>query len=387
MAYRPYLLGFIIAASAAGAFAQTQTPPPPSIRTKIQAMDTACGVAGGRPAGGAYIFRQDFSGDGVPDYLVSEGGYQCAGKPDAFRANGHANIQIFVTSGADAQSVFYESVRGYRIIPGAPSQVQVVRDTGTVTLAYNGGRFVAGGQAAPVDPLAQVGARPPAAAGAAAAPAAAAPPPAAAGSPETQAAFQARCVRERMARYKGLTQKIADSSCQSIWPMAQAANPAATALLAVGGGAPGPMTPAAAKAAVPGVAWGGAGGRGVVATGKQGQWEVNLHGAAQVEAVSFQWAKVGQPIPYDIPEAMRIKGARLSEIGCLNLGAGEGGRVYRVDFPGRPAFVLTVYQRDAPTASANSSYAASADLKGGPMTLAALKRNREYADFEASCPD
>ena len=55
---------------------------------------------------------------------------------------------------------------------------------------------------------------------------------------------------------------------------------AANGLLAVGGGAPGPMTQAAARAAIPGVTWGGTAGRGMAASGRQGQWQVQLRAAA-----------------------------------------------------------------------------------------------------------
>ncbi|WP_147157161.1 hypothetical protein [Reyranella soli] len=110
-------------------------------------IDTACRVAGGRPGGGSYIFVQDFSGDGLNDYLISEGNYNCIGKPDAFRAGGKAMVEIYVTSGGDAFRGFYEVVRGYRILDTRPRTVQIVRDgaacggalsaTCTVTLRWD----------------------------------------------------------------------------------------------------------------------------------------------------------------------------------------------------------------------------------------------------------
>jgi hypothetical protein len=413
VAYRPISLAILLTAAAVPALAQPQRPPP-SVASKMQVMDTACGVAGGKPGNGTYIFPFDFNGDGQTDYLVSEGNYVCVGKPNAFRAEGHAVIEIYVRQGADAPRAFYEVVRGYKIIDSNPRQVQVVRDgsacgpgasgTCTVTLRWDQPtrRFVGGPgptasgpsgpqvvQGTPVDPLAGVGARrgppPP--------PAAEPPPPSAAagGSPETQAQFVPRCARERMAKYKGLKESIATSSCQEIWKMAQASMPAANGLLAVGGGAPGPMTQAAVRTAItgagPGVVWGGAVGKGMPASGKIGQWQVQLHGQTLIDNVAYAWAKVGQPIPYDVVEAMKIKGAHLTEVACQNLGGGEGTHVYKVDFAGRPTFGLTVYGREAPTASANSSYSATADLKGPAPTLAALKRTPDGADYQAKCDD
>ena len=400
MAYRPISLMILLAAVALPAMAQGQRPPP-SVATKMQVMDTACAVAGGKPGQGTYVFPFDFNGDGQTDYLVSEGNYVCVGKPTAFRAEGHAVVEIYVRQGADAPRAFYEVVRGYKILDGAPRVVQVVRDgsacgptaTGpcTVTLRWDqptrrfvgdngagptaagpsGPQVVQAGQ--PVDPLAGVGARrpPPAAQSDT-------PPPqqASSGALETQAQFVPHCARERMARYKGLKESIATSSCQEIWKQAQAAMPAANSLLAVGGGAPGPMTQAAVRTAIngagPGVVWGGAVGKGMPASGRHGQWQVQLHGPSMID---------------DVAEAMKIRGARLTEVACLNLGGGEQSHVYRVDYAGRPTFGLTVYGRDAPTASANSSYTATADLKGPAPTLASVKRQPDGADYQARCDD
>jgi len=125
-----------------------QTPHrPPAVAQKMVDMDTACRVAGGRPGGGAYIFVQDFSGDGVNDFLISEGNYNCIGKSDAFRAGGKAVVEIYVTSGGDAFRGFYEVVHGYRILDSRPRTVQIVRDgaacgrapsaTCTVTLRWD----------------------------------------------------------------------------------------------------------------------------------------------------------------------------------------------------------------------------------------------------------
>jgi hypothetical protein len=136
--------------------------PPPAVAQKIAVMDTACGVVGGRPGGGAYIFVYDFTGDGVNDYLLSEGNYNCVGAPNAFRANGKAAVEIYVAKGPDAPRAFHEVVRGYRIIDGRPRTVQVVREgpacrptvqiACTVPLLWNrtSRRFVAASEAAAV---------------------------------------------------------------------------------------------------------------------------------------------------------------------------------------------------------------------------------------------
>ncbi len=48
---------------------------------------------------------------------------------------------------------------------------------------------------------------------------------------------------------------------------------------------------------------------------------------------------------------------------------------------------LTGRFSDAPTASANSSYTATADLKGPVPTFASLKRTPDGQDYEQRCDD
>ena len=39
----------------------------------MNALDARCAAAGGRPGTARYVIVQDFTGDGVLDYLLSEG--------------------------------------------------------------------------------------------------------------------------------------------------------------------------------------------------------------------------------------------------------------------------------------------------------------------------
>jgi hypothetical protein len=164
--------GVVIAAGLAiPALAQAPRPPP-AVAQKIEVMKTACEVVGGKPGGGAYIFVYDFTGDGVNDYLLSEGNYNCIGKPEAFRPGGRAVVEIYVTRGGDAPRAFYETVRGYRIVEGRPRVVQIVREgaacgpgargTCTVSLRWDAAtrKFISGSAPAANPPAA---AAPPAA--------------------------------------------------------------------------------------------------------------------------------------------------------------------------------------------------------------------------------
>jgi hypothetical protein len=117
-----------VAALALAGAAQAQTPNPPrSVAQKIAALNAACTAAGGKPAGGAYVFIHDFTGDGVNDWLVSEGNYNCAGRPNLLRPNGRAMVEIYATAGADAPRAFQEVVAAYRIVDARPRVVQIAR--------------------------------------------------------------------------------------------------------------------------------------------------------------------------------------------------------------------------------------------------------------------
>jgi hypothetical protein len=389
-------------AFAAGPTAAQTPRPPPTVAAKIAVMDTACGVAGGKPAGGAYIFVYDFTGDGVNDYLVSEGNYQCAGKPDLFRPGGKAVVEIYVSNAGDAQRVFYETVRGYRILDGRPRSVQVMRDgaacgggaaTCTVTLRYDGPthRFTTGSGLGAPPAISQGGANDQPAAAPRTAQASGAPsgptPAAAPSVAETQTVFMARCRRERLALDRRMTVAQADSSCEDIWTKAVAALPAANAILALGGGAPGPMSQATVRAAFSGATWGGRPSPGVPSSGRLGQWSIALRGQTLINEVSFEWGKKGDSTPYDVVEALRVRGARVTSVACYGYGASEQNNVYRVEAPGRPPFGVRIYDHHAGTAVETANYNVVVELNGTAPTFASVKRGPDGAEYQARCED
>jgi hypothetical protein len=196
-------------------------------------------------------------------------------------------------------------------------------------------------------------------------PAAAAPatiPPAAAPSAalpvDGEAAFLARCHADYAARYPGA--RGAAESCREAWPRARAAVPAADSLLALAGTAPDLGT---ARAQVAGATWGPRPGRGDLATGRAGAWQVALRGRAAVDQVVFSWSRAGAMSPYDVVGALRLRGAEVTEVACERLGVGERSLRYRVEAPPRSPFGLVVYDREAPTANALSTYGVTLDLR------------------------
>ena len=88
--------------------------------------------------------------------------------------------------------------------------------------------------------------------------------------------------------------------------------------------------------------------------------------------------------PFDLPEALRTKGAKVTMIGCFAMGAGEGGSAYRIAAPGRTPFAVTISFREAAVASQSSTFGAVADYSARLPTLAVLARGGN--EWHASCP-
>jgi hypothetical protein len=181
--------------------------------------------------------------------------------------------------------------------------------------------------------------------------------------PNAQAQFKAGC-RKAVVAQDPRNAKWVDGHCAEVWKKVVATGPAADALLGVLPATPGAALPlAVAKARMAGVRW-GAPQPGRLATGRLGPMEAGIIGRRAPETASLSWAKVGEPIPFDMVGAMEARGAKLTLVGCDKLGVGEGTRSYSGTAPGRAPFGLTIDVREAPTADANSSYNAVVSLSG-----------------------
>lgn len=177
-------------------------------------------------------------------------------------------------------------------------------------------------------------------------------------------AYLAQCRRDLIAAYPNARAQ-ADAICASQWDEAVAAGPMAAALLAWAPATGGAFSPAAVDPRSL---------RGL---------EVSVN-RSPAPGVTIRWFRNGEPIPFRLEDALRVRGAELTAIGCMSFGASEGQRVYRVAAPGKAPFALTISYRSAALASQSSDYAAVADYGGRAPTLAALRR--DGADWSADCP-
>jgi hypothetical protein len=199
---------------------------------------------------------------------------------------------------------------------------------------------------------------------------------------EDQTAYLARCQRETIALYPRAAPQ-ANSICRSRWDMITATGPLADAVLSLAPAPGAAFDPAGARGRLQSVRWGAKPRQGFVASGRLGEIDV---GVARTPAPSatFSWFKNGEPIPFDLQEALIVRGAKLAMIGCQNFGAAEGGRVYHVTAPDKAPFGLSISFRSAAVASQSSDYSATADYSGRLPTLAALRR--DGSEWSAGCP-
>ena len=373
--------------------ALAQGPVPEAIKARVNELVATCAKAGGTLGNmtgqGQFVIPVDLTGDGRVDFLVSEGNFPCAGKPNLFRSDGMGRLQVYAGDGAGgARLLFDERLLAYRVVAGKPSRVQIARRGpacgGAATarcgdeLRWNAGtrqfdavatdgrpatpRAIAAPQAAAATTATTAAA--PAAAGGAPAPAGAIPPVRA----DAEARFKAGCRQRYLAEKPARTDWINDA-CTEDWKLVVASQPATELLLKAVPGAPG-AAPSVAdlKQRMTGVRWGTRAGQGELAAGQFGAYGVGIVGKARPESVNVNWSKVGEMVPLDIPAALEARGAKVTLVRCEKMGTGEGERAWTVALPGRSPFGLTIFQRSAPTANAFSHLAVSAQVDGAPAT-------------------
>lgn len=184
---------------------------------------------------------------------------------------------------------------------------------------------------------------------------------------EDEAGFLTRC-RADLLEAVPQAASWADAHCADRWQWAGNAAPMADALLALA-----PKTGGAAMAdmrgRLTGVQWSSA------TNGALGDLAVTLSGNGRI---SLHWRRQGGEVPYDLIQALRIRGVMLDSLGCPQYpGASMGQeKVMIATAEGRAPFVLTVYGRAAPTGTEFALYDVDADFSGEIPDSAALAAGR-----------
>lgn len=197
----------------------------------------------------------------------------------------------------------------------------------------------------------------------------------------TQADYVARCTRDMIAQNPQAS-RWAPDQCDQQWAMVVAAGPMAEAAVAA---APvsGAADPAALRTHLTTIRWDARPEGTLIASGRLGQ-DVSVQVDRNGPTLNFFWSGTGEPIPYNIVDALRVRGAEVSMIACYSLGGGENTEAYRVLAPGRAAFAMSIYHRDAPTANADAFYNVGVGLSGQVQTIAQLRRDGN--EWNPTCP-
>lgn len=82
--------GLLLAAASAGALAQApQKKLPAVVQQDLLEMTRMCRDAGGKPAKSPGLLQiADLTGDGLPDYVVDQGVFNCEGAASLFSGSG-----------------------------------------------------------------------------------------------------------------------------------------------------------------------------------------------------------------------------------------------------------------------------------------------------------
>lgn len=202
---------------------------------------------------------------------------------------------------------------------------------------------------------------------------------------ETREAYIARCTRETIAA-NPQSRTWAEGACEQNWQKVSAAGPLAEAILAAAPASAGAVDLEAVRGRLTQVRWGAAQG-GSLATGRLGT-DLSANISRAPPSLAFQWDGGGDLVPYDVVEALKGRGATLTEIACMSYGGPfDVVKVYNVAAPGRAPFGLSVYAHDAAMAGAYSAFVASVYLTGAPATLASVRANAQRGEeWSAACP-
>ena len=196
---------------------------------------------------------------------------------------------------------------------------------------------------------------------------------------ETQDQFMERCTLAHAVEETANMASYGEGECGAQWIALNRANPMVDAILSVFvAGTPSALDPADVQARASMVRWTSP------SQGRLANLAVETTRTPTTRIV-FNWSATGEPVPFDPVEALRVRGASVDPIGCYAFGAGESNGVWRVDAPGHVPFALTVYRREAPTASAMSHITVSADAERNIPTLDDLRAAEPGQDWMETC--
>ncbi|MBO9713277.1 hypothetical protein [Sphingomonas sp.] len=173
-------------------------------------------------------------------------------------------------------------------------------------------------------------------------------------TPMTRPQYLAECgARQKRA---GVEAKFIASTCAQEFATATATLPLARAIVRIARTPPAQLqSQAQLKAIMPSIAW----TRPVkqappITVVFQGSYAKDLAfsamGAGKVQTIAWNWSEETATLPYDVPGALRLLGAKVTAYACSTGGGAYGderGTDYRVEVPGAAPLHLSIGGRDA----------------------------------------
>jgi|SRR6478672_10057670 len=127
--------------------------------------------------------------------------------------------------------------------------------------------------------------------------------------------FIAECRAATVAEWPDVGERV-DGMCAERWPSVARSNPLVDILLSpFAGDARPPITAEDLRGRTELARWGSATPQGM--EGRFGELEIQIPPDAPLRLVIL-WAAVGEPVPYEIVDALRLRGASVGLIGCYD---------------------------------------------------------------------
>jgi hypothetical protein len=99
------------------ALAAQPVPVPPQVSAYAKQMGDSCRQVGGKPGSSPHLAqRGDLNGDGIADWAIDEGGFDCEGAASLFSGSGGAQVVVFIaTRDGGARKAFEHGAFGMRM--------------------------------------------------------------------------------------------------------------------------------------------------------------------------------------------------------------------------------------------------------------------------------
>ncbi|MDE2270493.1 MAG: hypothetical protein KGJ94_00740 [Xanthomonadaceae bacterium] len=91
------VVSFVLLTGVGSAWGRSPHGLPAVVRAKVAEMDKTCRQVGAKPELSPHlVIVADLTGDGVPDFVIDEGAYQCRGAASLFSGSAGSQMSVYV---------------------------------------------------------------------------------------------------------------------------------------------------------------------------------------------------------------------------------------------------------------------------------------------------